>query len=195
MTYFSLQKRPNESLPFYHYRQSSHLLTTTFIIMAEYRFYPDARRRVEMRVTRWVDDTNAHSHEFRVPFGTRSDIEEDDSSLDSDVHELLDSYAVPLTCRPLSEPANLFNPSKKRTNLSLTWSKKRTNVSRRAASLQQNMLAECTGWVRAIFASPEVWKSFLRYVLYHRGVPGQVAKVIIVILDMNNLDICVRLFS
>ncbi|THU76603.1 hypothetical protein K435DRAFT_878990 [Dendrothele bispora CBS 962.96] len=49
--------------------------------MTEYDYSPDAYERYmenRSRVARWVDNTDAHSHEFRSPFGTRSDIEEDE---------------------------------------------------------------------------------------------------------------------
>ncbi|THU85722.1 hypothetical protein K435DRAFT_869003, partial [Dendrothele bispora CBS 962.96] len=49
--------------------------------MTEYDYSPDAYERcmeTRERVARWVDNTEAHSHEFRSPFGTRSDVEVED---------------------------------------------------------------------------------------------------------------------
>ncbi|KAK7453466.1 hypothetical protein VKT23_011739 [Stygiomarasmius scandens] len=45
--------------------------------MTEYDYSPEAYQRymdTQNRIARWVDNTNAHAHEFRHPFGLRSDI-------------------------------------------------------------------------------------------------------------------------
>ncbi|KAK7438197.1 hypothetical protein VKT23_018127 [Stygiomarasmius scandens] len=49
--------------------------------MTEYDYSPEAYQRymdTRSRVARWVDNTEAHSHEFRSPFGMRSDIGEEE---------------------------------------------------------------------------------------------------------------------
>ncbi|KIK55444.1 hypothetical protein GYMLUDRAFT_76523 [Collybiopsis luxurians FD-317 M1] len=46
--------------------------------MTEYDYSPEGYQRyldTQRRISRWVDDTNAHSSEFRAPFGARSDVD------------------------------------------------------------------------------------------------------------------------
>ncbi|KIK55443.1 hypothetical protein GYMLUDRAFT_840419 [Collybiopsis luxurians FD-317 M1] len=64
--------------------------------MTEYDYSPAAYQRymeTHDRIARWVDNTEAHHSSFRVPFGPRSDIGEDDLDGMSEADEALPSGA------------------------------------------------------------------------------------------------------
>ncbi|KAK0440884.1 uncharacterized protein EV420DRAFT_1650378 [Desarmillaria tabescens] len=50
--------------------------------MTEYDYSPEAAERYQAtmrRISRWVDDAQAHASEYRSPFGPRSDVGDDDA--------------------------------------------------------------------------------------------------------------------
>ncbi|KAF5375809.1 hypothetical protein D9757_011190 [Collybiopsis confluens] len=64
--------------------------------MTEYDYSPEAYRRYmesQDRISRWVDNTEAHHHSFRVPYGPRSDFGQDDLDGMSEADEALPSGA------------------------------------------------------------------------------------------------------
>jgi hypothetical protein len=64
--------------------------------MTEYDYSPEGYQRymeTQNRIARWIDNTEAHHRAFRVPFGPRSDVDEDDLDGMSEAEEAIPSGA------------------------------------------------------------------------------------------------------